>query len=73
MDAGWELHRRFYYGVARFLKPGASVLIQENSDLSSAATFRPIIEAGGLELRESFPCPVDPHIYYVWSTLGGGR
>jgi methylase of polypeptide subunit release factors len=71
MDAGWALHRRFYRDVARFLSPGASVLIQENADLSTPDTFRPMIAAGGLRFADSFSCPIDPHIYYVWSTLRG--
>lgn len=70
-DVGWTLHRRFYRDVARFLRPGASVLIQENADLSTPDTFRPMLAAGGLDFVDSFPCPIDPHIYYVWSVLRG--
>lgn len=73
MDPAWDLHRRFYRDVARFLRPGGSVLIQENADLSTAETFIPMISAGGLQFVDAFACPIDPHIYYVWSALPGGQ
>jgi hypothetical protein len=69
MDPGWTLHRRFYQDIARFLRRGAAVLVQENADLSTADAFRLMIAAGGLDFVDIFPCPIDPHIYYVWSKL----
>ena len=66
-DVGWALHRRFCAAVGRFLRPGADLLIQENGDLSSADVFRPMLAAGGLAFVGTLPCPVDPHIYYLWS------
>ena len=71
-DIGWDLHRRFYAEVGRFLKPGAQVLIQENRDLSTAETFRPMLAAGGLAFVGTLPCPIDPHIYYLWTRRSPG-
>jgi methylase of polypeptide subunit release factors len=66
-DPGWAIHRGFYKEIARFLSPGAEVVIQENRDLSSAADFEEMIAAGGMQLVGTEPCPVDEHIYYVRS------
>src|SRR5262249_15204891 len=45
-DADWQLHRRFFGAVGRFLKPGGMIVLLENNAGSTAETFRPIIEAG---------------------------
>jgi hypothetical protein len=62
MDSSWDLRRRFYRDVARFLWPGGSVLIRKNADRSTADAFRPMIPAGGLNFVDTFACPIDPHI-----------
>jgi methylase of polypeptide subunit release factors len=47
-DPGWGLHREFYRRVGDFLAPGASLLIQENSEGSTPEDFFPLIADGGL-------------------------
>ena len=66
-DPQWVLHRDFYSSVGRFLKPDANVIIQENVDRSSIEDFAPMIENGGLRLVNTCECPVNSHIYYVWT------
>ena len=66
-DPEWSLHRDFYSSVGRFLNPGANVIIQESVDRSSLEDFAPMIENGGLRVVNTCDCPVNSHIYYVWS------
>lgn len=49
-DSGWQIHRRFFQTVGRFLKPGGVILIQENNHGSTAETFRPMIEEAGFAI-----------------------
>jgi methylase of polypeptide subunit release factors len=49
-DDGWHIHREFFNGVDRFLKPGGVIVLQENNRGSTAETFRPMIEASGLSI-----------------------
>jgi hypothetical protein len=37
------------------------------ADQVTVATFRPMLDAGGLDVIGTFPCPADPHIYYLWA------
>jgi 16S rRNA G966 N2-methylase RsmD len=46
-DPGWELHRRFYANVRKFLSPGARVVCKENASASVAEIFEPMITASG--------------------------
>jgi methylase of polypeptide subunit release factors len=66
-DPGWTIHRGFYSRVARFLAPGAEVVVQENCDLSSLESFVGMIESGGLEVVGTEHCRTDDHIYYLRS------
>jgi methylase of polypeptide subunit release factors len=71
-DIGWEIHKRFYSTVRKHLSTGGSVLLQENSNDSSLADFAPMIEKGGLEVVDTFPCAQpgwEEEIYYVWARL----
>jgi 23S rRNA G2069 N7-methylase RlmK/C1962 C5-methylase RlmI len=47
-DEDWELHRRFFATIGRFLKPGGMIVLLENNRGSTAETFRSMIEAAGL-------------------------
>lgn len=49
-DPGWRIHEEFYRRVGDFLAPQGVVLIQECCDGSSAETFKPMIEANGLQM-----------------------
>lgn len=39
-DSGWNIHRRFFNTVGRFLKPGGVILIQENNHACSGIRTR---------------------------------
>lgn len=67
MDDGWRIHRGFYHNVARFLKPEAQVVIQENVTVSTVETFQAMIEEGGLTLLGVETCATDPGYYYIRS------
>jgi SAM-dependent methyltransferase len=49
-DSGWNIHRRFFASVGRFLKPGGAILIQENNRGSTVETFRQMIEDAGFSI-----------------------
>lgn len=53
-DPGLEIHKRFYRDVAKHLKPGGVVLLQELEDATSVEDFRSMIEDNGLEIKEVF-------------------
>ncbi len=48
-DAGWRIHRDFFARIERFLKPNGIIVLQGNNRGSTAETFRPMIEAAGLQ------------------------
>ncbi|MGB7329058.1 MAG: methyltransferase, partial [Rubripirellula sp.] len=50
-DPDWELHKKFYAGIKKFMKPGGHVVIQENTQGGqSLETFKEMIVAGGGEV-----------------------
>jgi predicted RNA methylase len=49
-DPDWHLHRAFYAGVSRHLKPGGVIVLQENNRGSTAETFRAMSEQAGLRI-----------------------
>jgi tRNA1(Val) A37 N6-methylase TrmN6 len=55
-DECWHLHREFFAGVGRFLKPGGVIVLQENNRGSTAATFAPMIEASNLSVTFVAEC-----------------
>jgi SAM-dependent methyltransferase len=68
-DLDWRLHRACFTDVARFLAPGGSVLLQENSEGGAPAVFLPMIEAGGLQhVRTLWYAPTgNATVYYLWA------
>jgi 16S rRNA G966 N2-methylase RsmD len=70
-DPGWRLHRAFYRDVRRYLKPHASILLQESVSGSCAETFAPMLAENGLELVKAFAHGyggIDPiRQYFVWT------
>jgi methylase of polypeptide subunit release factors len=68
-DPGWNIHRRFFRSVGRFLKPGGVILIQENNHGSTAETFRQMIEEAGFSIVLTHNCEarITPYsrIYYL--------
>ena len=62
-DPNFEIHRRFYRGVRKFLTPSGSVLLQENGNGSTKSDFELMIAEGGLEIADVFKIsPV--HLYH---------
>lgn len=53
-DPGWEIHRRFFREVSRFLLPSSNILLQENYTGSDESTFLPMLERSGLQHCGSF-------------------
>jgi len=49
-DPDWRVHRGFFGSIARHLKPGGVVVLQENNAGSPPATFAPMIAAAGLRV-----------------------
>lgn len=49
-DPDWSLHRAFYAGVGKHLKPDGVICLQENNRGSTAETFRAMIEQAGLRI-----------------------
>lgn len=68
-DPQWQLHRRLYQSMAKFLAPGGTILFQENSEGSTPETFLPMIEAGGLQHIQTLWSrhqAARPSFYYLW-------
>jgi methylase of polypeptide subunit release factors len=68
-DGDWRLHREFFRDAPRFLAPNGVVVLQENNQGSTAETFRPMVEASGLEIVLVEGCSgsitAQPNYYYV--------
>jgi predicted RNA methylase len=86
-DTGWNLHRRFFTTVGRFLKPGGVAVLLENNCGSTAETFREMVDEAGLSIVFVHGCEGRltpyPRIYYiglmrkgdvpaVWATAASG-
>jgi hypothetical protein len=68
-DPGWRIHREFFSQVGAHLKPGGVIVLQENSEGSTAESFREMIEKAGLEIsfvefgsKQRTP---HGHLYYI--------
>ena len=48
-DPDWSVHRGFFAGIARHLKPSGVVVLQENNAGSTPDTFIPMIAEAGLK------------------------
>ena len=68
-DPDWRVHRGFFGTVARHLKPGGVVVLQENNAGSTPDTFTAMIADAGLRLvfvQDAFDTrTVQPHMYYL--------
>ncbi|WP_330328290.1 methyltransferase [Streptomyces sp. NBC_00536] len=69
-DEDWGIHRNFYADAPRFLRPGGSVVIQENHRFSTPGDFTPMVKESGLEIVGAFECgPGFEDYYFLWSRL----
>jgi SAM-dependent methyltransferase len=68
-DADWQLHRRFFATVGRFLKPGGMIVLLENNAGSTAEGFRDMIEAAGFSVLFVRNCEGRrtpyPRVYFI--------
>jgi len=74
-DGDWHIHRGFFANVARFLKPGGVIVLQENNCGSTIETFAPMIEAGGLQtvfVSECRPQRTSYHRFYFIGVMRRG-
>jgi methylase of polypeptide subunit release factors len=69
-DTDWSIHGRFYAEASRHLRPGGSVVIQENHRFSAPEDFQRMIGDSGLEIVGAFECgPGYEDYYFMWSRL----
>jgi len=59
------IHRRFFQKAREFLKPGGSLLLQENSDATTARDFESMIANGGFRLVDVFKATEDSRFYFL--------
>lgn len=52
-DPDWDIHRRFYANIRRYLKPHGQCVFLENYLGNSEETFRPLLNGTGIEFVES--------------------
>jgi len=50
LDTDWRIHREFFGSVARFLNPGAVIVLQESTRGSMPDTFRNLVDQAGLSI-----------------------
>ena len=53
-DPNFNIHRRFYRDIRKFLKPTGSVLLQEHTESTNSEDFKDKIEENGLKIVEVF-------------------
>jgi methylase of polypeptide subunit release factors len=71
-DTAWGIHRRFYRQVRDRLRPGGSVIIQENRHFSGPDDFMRMIGDSGLEVVGDHVCGHGHEDYYfLWSRVPG--
>lgn len=61
-DPNFNIHRKFYRDIRKFLKPTGSVLLQEHTESTSVEDFKEMIEGNGLKIIDVFAYtpPSDP-------------
>ena len=68
-DPDWRVHRGFFGKIARHLRPGGVVVLQENNTGSTPGTFAPMIAQAGLRLvfvqDASDTRTAQSHMYYL--------
>lgn len=53
-DPNFNIHKRFYRDIRKFLKPTGSVLLQEHTESTSIDDFKSMIEENGLKVVDVF-------------------
>lgn len=63
-DPNFNIHKRFYRDIRKFLKPAGSVLLQEHAESTTIDDFKGMIEKNGLKIEDVFtrtPIAPNPH------------
>lgn len=75
-DPNFNIHKKFYRDIRKFLKPSGSVLLQEHAESTSVNDFKNMIEENGLKIVDVFthtPPPTSDsrknNIGFNWTTL----
>ena len=53
-DPNFNIHRRFYRDIRKFLKPAGSILLQEHTESTNIGDFKNMIEENGLKIIDVF-------------------
>lgn len=53
-DLGLEIHKKFYRDIGRHLKPGGSILLQENGRATKTEDFAEMIKENGFVVIDTF-------------------
>jgi methylase of polypeptide subunit release factors len=68
-DPDWRVHRGFFGAIARHLRPGGVVVLQENNAGSTPATFAPMIAEANLRVvfeQDAAPTRTEePRMFYL--------
>ena len=57
IDEGWELHKRFYRDVGKFLSNDGVIMMCENAATSTPETFAEMINKNNLKIVDVFKFP----------------
>lgn len=61
-DPNFNIHKKFYHDIHKFLKSTGSILLQEHTESTSIGDFKEMIEKNGLKIIEIFKyeVPIKP-------------
>ncbi len=54
IDLNWQTHQNFFNNIKQHLTPNGIILLQENSEGSTAEVFRPMIESNGMRITNCY-------------------
>lgn len=72
IDEGWELHKRFYRDVGKFLSNDGVIMMCENAATSTPKTFVTMINENNLEIVDVFKFPSN-HGFYCMRVEKSGK
>ena len=69
VDTNWDIHRKFYRNIGKYLKPMGSTILVENGRGSSPEVFDDMIKEGGLRTADILKCEVGrpSKFYFIWA------
>ncbi|OGN00506.1 MAG: hypothetical protein A2651_00400 [Candidatus Yanofskybacteria bacterium RIFCSPHIGHO2_01_FULL_42_12] len=69
-DPNFNIHKRFYRDIKKFLKPTGSVLLQEHTESTNIDDFKSMIEENGLKIVDVFTYTSPVKVIGPKNTLG---